>query len=186
MSSFPAADSVILLCLDVQPTFLKVMAEAATLEKRCQLAVASAAGLGLTTVFTEQVPEKLGPTSPSLLSLAADPKTIFAKTAFSALRDPQMEAFLSDHPVTHLLICGLETPVCVYQTAADALERGLGVTLLSDAIGARRPADAEVALAELARAGAHILPTETVFYALLGDTTHPFFRAYTQLVKSHG
>ena len=37
----------------------------------------------------------------------------------------------------------------------------------------------------LRRAGAHILPSETVFYALLRDVSHPFFRGYTQLVKTH-
>jgi hypothetical protein len=56
---------------------------------------------------------------------------------------------------------------------------------LSDAVGARRTDDARVCLDALARSGAHVLPAETVFYALLRDVSHPFFRAYTQLVKSH-
>ena len=77
-------------------------------------------------------------------------------------------------------------PVCVYQTATAALAAEVGVTILTDAIGARRPGDAQVCLETLARAGAHLLPAETVFYALLHDVSHPFFRAYTQLVKSHG
>ena len=89
-------------------------------------------------------------------------------------------------PAEHLLICGLETQICVYQTALDALRAGLHVTILSDAVGARRPADAAVCLDALGRAGAHVLPGETVFYALLGDVQHPFFKTYTQLVKSHG
>jgi hypothetical protein len=41
-------------------------------------------------------------------------------------------------------------------------------------------------LAALTRAGAHVLPSESVFYALLGHVRHPFFKTYTQLVKSHG
>jgi len=53
-------------------------------------------------------------------------------------------------------------------------------------VGARRPDDAATCLAALRHAGAHVLPSETVFYALLGDARHPFFRTYTQLVKSHG
>jgi hypothetical protein len=56
---------------------------------------------------------------------------------------------------------------------------------LSDAVGARRPDDARVCLDSLMRAGAHVLPSETVFYALLREVGHPFFRAYTQLVKQH-
>jgi len=58
--------------------------------------------------------------------------------------------------------------------------------VLSDAIGARRPDDARTCLDALAAVGVHVLPSETVFYALLHDIGHPFFRAYTQLVKTHG
>jgi hypothetical protein len=51
---------------------------------------------------------------------------------------------------------------------------------------ARRPDDAAACLAALRHAGAHVLPSESVFYALLRDVRHPFFKTYTQLVKSHG
>ena len=60
------------------------------------------------------------------------------------------------------------------------------VTILSDAVGARRPDDARVCLSALAHSGARILPAETVFYALLESVHHPFFKPYTQLVKTHG
>jgi nicotinamidase-related amidase len=85
-----------------------------------------------------------------------------------------------------LVICGVETPVCVFQTAADALKGGLAVTVLSDCVGARREADARVCLDALARAGAEVLPSETLFYSLLGGAAHPFFRGYTELVKIYG
>jgi hypothetical protein len=58
--------------------------------------------------------------------------------------------------------------------------------VLSDAVGARRSEDAATCLAALRQAGAHVLPSETVFYSLLRDATHPFFKNYTKLVKSHG
>ena len=57
---------------------------------------------------------------------------------------------------------------------------------MSDAIGARRDDDARTCIDALKRAGVHVLPAETIFYALLGSVSHPFFRAYTQLVKLHG
>jgi nicotinamidase-related amidase len=79
----------------------------------------------------------------------------------------------------------VETPVCVYQTAIDALRSGLQVTVLADCVGARRPDDAQVCLQALARAGAHLLPAETVFYSVLGSAEHPAFRAYTELVKRY-
>jgi nicotinamidase-related amidase len=174
----------VLVCLDVQPTFMRVIQDGSRVLQRCQLAVASARGLGLPIVFTEQVPDKLGATEPSLLELAPG-APVAPKSTFSALSDGgAREAILGDSNIEHLLLCGIETPICVYQTAIAALGQGLAVTVLSDAVGARRPDDARVCLEGLARLGAHILPTETVFYALLHDASHPFFKEFTKRVKA--
>lgn len=178
-------EGTLLLCIDVQPVFIAAMSDPAAVQRRCAFALSAAAGFGLPIAFTEQVPAKLGPTAPELRALAPNAPA-FAKNAFSALADETIARHLRDSGVEHLLLCGLETPVCVYQTTRDALGAGLDVTVLVDAVGARRPDDARACLDALARAGAHVLPSETVFYALLRDTAHPFFRAYTQLVKSHG
>lgn len=175
----------LLLCVDMQPIFVRAMADGANVQKRCAFALAAARGLGLPVAFTEQVPHKLGGTAPELRALAPD-APVYPKGTFSALADEGIRnALLDDHGFEHLLICGIETPVCVYQTAIDALAQDLEVTILSDAVDARRPGDALACLATLRHAGAHVLPAETVFYALLRDTKHPFFKAYTELVKSH-
>jgi nicotinamidase-related amidase len=174
-----------LLCLDLQPAFLAAMADSQRVHWRCSFALEAARGLGLPVVFTEQVPAKLGGTAGDLLALAEKP-AVFGKDTFSALGDPAIAAHLKKTKVKHLLICGLETPVCVYQTAHDALQAGLQVTLLSDCLGARRSDDAAVVLAQLRHAGCSVLPAETVFYSLLHDAQHPFFRAYTALVKKYG
>lgn len=174
-----------LLCVDLQPVFLRAITDGDRLQRRCALAVAAARGLGLPVGFSEQVPEKLGGTAPDLLALAPG-APVWPKRTFSALADPVIDgAIRGPGEVRHLLLAGLETAVCVHQTAADALAAGLQVTILSDAVGGRRPEDGAACLSTLARAGAHVLPVETVFYALLHDTGHPFFKAYTQLVKAH-
>jgi nicotinamidase-related amidase len=186
MNPSATSSGALLLCIDMQPVFVRAIAEGARVQRRCEFAVAAAHGLGLPVAFTEQVPQKLGGTAPELLTLAPG-AGVFGKATFSALADDGIrETLLEQRGAEHLLLCGIETPVCVYQTAVAALAAGLQVTVLSDAVGARRPDDAAVCLAALARAGAHVLPAETVFYALLHDVKHPFFKAYTQLVKSHG
>ena len=175
----------LLLCLDLQPVFIRALSDGARMQRRCKFAVTAAVGVDLPVLFTEQVPSKLGGTSPELLALAGG-ASVFAKSTFSALADDGIRAaLLEKHKAEHLLLCGIETPICVYQTAIAALAEGLHVTLLSDAVGARRPDDAEACLTALQHAGVNILPSETVFYALLRDVEHPFFKAYTQLVKSH-
>jgi nicotinamidase-related amidase len=142
-------------------------------------------GLGIPVAFTEQVPEKLGNTAPELLDLAPQ-ASVWGKNTFSALADDEIrDAVLRQRNIEHILLCGIETPICVYQTAISALAESLQVTILSDAIGARRDGDAHTCLDALARQGVHVLPAETVFYALLRDVNHPFFRGYTKLVKLH-
>lgn len=181
MSSHP---NLLLLCLDLQPTFLKAMQSSEALQRRCAFALQAASGLGVDILFTEQAPEKLGSTAPELLSLLPAPVAL-PKTTFSAFGDASIRAAIESRPTEHLLLCGLETPVCVYQTTLDARAAGLEVTLLSDCLGARRPDDARTCLDALLRTGAHVLPSETVFYSLLRDVHHPFFRPFTQLVKQH-
>lgn len=175
---------VALLCVDLQPVFLRAMKEPEVLQRRCAFAVQAAAGLGLPILFSEQVPEKLGGTAPELLSLVSAPK-VFSKVTFSALADDAIREALTATTTEHVLLCGIETPVCVYQTALDLIAAGIEVTLLSDAIGARRPDDAAVCLRSLIQAGAHVLPSEAVFYSMLHDVKHPFFKPFTQLVKAY-
>ena len=175
----------LLLCIDMQAPFIDALSDGDSVTKRCQLAILSAQGLGLPIALTEQVPAKLGPTVPAILA-AAKSCEVFAKSTFSALADPAVQAYIQTHSVEHLILCGLETPICVYQTAIDALNQDIAVTILSDACGARRSDDARSALEALTRLGAHVLPVETVVYAMLHDTTHPFFKSFTKLVKTHG
>ncbi len=177
-------DGVLLLCVDLQPPFLKAIPDSAAVVKRCAFAIEAAAGLGIRVAFTEQLPRKLGGTTPDLLALARG-ADVYAKSSFSVFGDDGITEALRSLDIEHLILCGIETPICIYQTALGAVDANLQVTVLSDAIGARRPADAEICLGGLVRAGIHVLPSETVFYALLHDAGHPFFKGFTQLVKKH-
>jgi nicotinamidase-related amidase len=82
-------------------------------------------------------------------------------------------------------LLGIETSICIYQTAIQALGDDIGVTLLSDCISERRAEDREPVLKQLLSMDAHVLPAETIFYSLLGSAAHPQFRAFTELVKQY-
>jgi Isochorismatase family len=162
-----ATATTLLLAVDLQPAFLAAIPVGERTLRRAAFAVAAAQGLGL--------PLALAPGAP-----------VFAKETFSALADEIIRgALLEERRIGHLLLCGIETPICIHQTALDARRAGVEVTLLSDAIGARRTEDAEACLRALRSAGVHVIPSETVFYSLLGSARHPFFRDFTQLVKAH-
>ena len=183
--TFSPFAGALLLCVDIQEIFLKSVVDGPQLLKRCSFAVQAAKGFSIPVVFTEQVPQKLGGTAPELLKLAPGAKQ-FGKATFSALADDGIRDAIRAMDVEHLIICGLETSICVYQTALDALDAQLQVTILSDAVTARRPEDAKVCLDALrARSHVYVLPSETVFYSMLQNVKHPFFKAFTQLVKDH-
>ncbi len=185
MATTPSPVSgVLLICVDLQPPFLKVMPDANTLLKRCAFAIEAATGLGIPVAFTEQLPAKLGGTDPELLKLAPS-ADVHAKNTFSVFADDGIRDALRAQDIEHVILCGLETPVCIYQTALGALEANIQATVLTDAIGARRPGDATACLSALARSGVHLLPGETIFYSLLHDAAHPFFKDFTKLVKKY-
>lgn len=173
---------IALVVVDIQDAFLKVMPECDIFLRRIQLAVASADLLSIPCLFTEQFPKKLGATHEDVLCLCSDP-SVFQKSAFSSYRAEGLSDFIREKDIQHLLICGLETPICIYQTTIDALNDGLEVTLLSDAITQRRKEDAHVAMQEMIRAGAHCLSTESIFYSILADAKHSLFKQFLELVK---
>lgn len=175
-----------LLAVDVQPVFFRAVDSPEVFLRRCRLAVSAARLLGLPTLFTEQAPAKLGPTHPDLLLDAGRPAGIFPKSEFSAFGAAGFEERLRELSIEHLLLLGLEGPVCVHQTAIEAVRRGLGVTVLADAVTSRRPEDQAVCFDALRTAGVSVLPVETVFYSLLRGADHPAFKDFTELVKSAG
>jgi len=171
-----------LLAIDLQDSFIDSLPDSSAFLNRCAFAIQAAETLGLRVVFTEQSPEKLGPANAKLLSLARQPKR-FAKRSFSALQAPGLIDYLRQKEVYHLLICGLETPICIYQTGLQAQDADLEATLLADAIAGFRPEDAPPVLDNLRTLGCNVLPAETVFYSLLGDADNPYFRPFSELVK---
>ena len=183
--SEPSTPGPVLLCIDLQPVFLATVADRERLTRRCSFAIEAANGLGLKVAFSEQMPQKLGGSEASFLTLVDTPLQM-GKASFSALADHGIRETLLDRlGADHLILLGVETSICVYQTAVDAIRSEIPVTLLSDCVGGRRPEDGSVALDALKRAGVNVLPAETVFYSMLGDAVHPFFRTYTQLVKKY-
>lgn len=181
--------NVALLVLDMQAGFLKVVSAQEKLIRRTAFAIETAGLFGMRTFFTEQSPDKLGHTEESLLNAAGldspDSAIVFPKNTFSALSVDSLCNQLTNHDIHHLLVCGLEVPICVYQTALSALELEMQVTLISDAIGGRREEDFPPVLSTLQDHGCYLLPSETIFYSLLSTAAHPAFRDMTALVKKY-
>lgn len=176
--------SVALLVVDAQDVFIDTIHNKENFLLRAAFVIEAARSLRIRTIFTEQAPEKLGRANRKLQSLAWKPRT-FAKRSFSALKSPGLEAYLRDNEIYHLIVCGLETPICIYQTALQAEEEDVDVTFLTDALGCRRQEDEAPVLNALQKLNCELLPSEALFYTLLGDVDHPYFRFFNETVKNY-
>jgi len=101
------------------------------------------------------------------------------KLEFNALANAPTRALIDKLPasVTTLILAGVETHICIYQTAMGALAQGLTPWIVADAVSSRTPANHELGLARLAAAGAIIGPAEMIIYELLGRAGTPEFKA---------
>lgn len=138
--------------------------------------------LDLAVVATEQYPKGLGPT---LTEVKAASATLapHAKTAFSALRDPAAAAALRATGRRTVVVTGMETHICVYQTVRDLLSAGYAVHVPVDAVVSRTAANWQVGLDLCRAAGAVLTSTETVLFDLVKVGQGDVFKEVSRLVK---
>jgi len=130
----------------------------------------------------EQVPESLGPTIPEIAELLSGIEPI-AKASFSCCGREDFNAKLTGLSRDQIILAGIETHVCIYQTARDLIERGLRVHVVADAVSSRALANKETALLRLTAEGAKMTSTEMVLFDLLKTADHPKFRQIAKLIK---
>ncbi len=134
---------------------------------------------------TEQYPEKLGATVLEVKAALGE-APVYSKLAFSCLRVPDVRARVRAAAPVNLLLLGIETHVCILQTALDALERAPGLIrpyVLVDAVGSRRPLDRDTALRRLEHAGAVLTTVESAIFEALEEAGTPRFRRVLPLVR---
>ena len=138
--------------------------------------------LGVVIAATEQSPEKLGPDScRSFVSgLPGDPA---AKTDFSCASCGGIFTSWEEAGIQRVLLCGIETHVCVQQTAIDLAAAGYQVFLAVDAVGSRFQLDHETALRRLEASGATLTTTEAALFEWCGGADNPAFKAISSLAK---
>jgi len=170
------------LIMDLQDRLLANIANKDSLLSSNELWIKACKLLQLDTILTEQVPDKLGPTHPALLKVAKD-LPVLAKNSFSAFGNEEFLERIERCKPSRLILSGVETSICIYLTAIDAIEHKLQVTVLSDGVAGRRPDDSNTALKELASLGASVIPIETVIYSFLKDASHDQFKPLSALIR---
>ena len=150
--------------------------------RNLKILLPAARRLGVPVVVTEQYPKGLGHTLPELRVLLDDAPAL-AKTAFSACGASGFAERLRELDAAPVILTGIEAHVCVLLTALDLLGRGVGVSIVADAVCSRRAASMELGLAQARQAGAVITSTETVVFQLLGSSDSDAFREVSKLLR---
>tara|TARA_B110000003_G_scaffold265417_1_gene291217 strand:+ start:1142 stop:1726 length:585 start_codon:yes stop_codon:yes gene_type:complete len=171
-----------IILIDAQESLLSGIDKKDDLIDALLLLVQSVKILKLPLIVTEQVPNKLGKTSENISAHLNSNKTI-SKSAFSIFGSVECTTHLKELNINHLILTGIETSICIYLSAIDALKAGYEVTILSDCVGARRTDDERVALTKLESSGCHVIPLESFLYGYLGTAEHPEFRLISKLVR---
>jgi len=173
-------ESSILILIDVQDKLLVKIPTATSLVRNAGFLLDVAKLLEVTIRATEQYPKGLGPTTGELARRL--PKAVPSKTAFSCCGAGTFLEELEMLRRPSVVLAGMETHVCVAQTALDLLQAGLHVFLPVDALAARTAVDHDAALRRLEQAGAAVTTTEAVAFEWVADAKHPQFKALSQLV----
>ena len=176
-----------LLVVDIQDRLLPAMpADAlAGVLRNTEILIAAADQLGLPIVVSQQYPRGLGPTARPIEDALAAARLVhrFDKLEFSAAAAPGFAALAPALARDQWILCGMETHVCVYQTARDLVARGWDVHVCADAVCSRTAMNRELGLGQLARAGAVISSTELCVFDLLGRAGTDEFRALAKVIK---
>ncbi|MDO4552550.1 MAG: hydrolase [Bacillota bacterium] len=176
----------LLVLVDFQERLMPAMAGKDELEKAAVKLAKGCRILGLPVVTTQQYTKGLGPTVPLLQEALEDAYRPIEKTSFSCMGAPAFaEAIEAERRAGRcsIVLAGVETHVCVAQTALDLLDRGWNVFLAADCVASRKEEDKKYALRRMAGAGAVVTTCEAVLFELLKGAGEPGFREISALVK---
>jgi len=169
-----------LLVIDVQEKLLPLIPSADQLLLNVAFLVEAAGLLGIRIEASEQYPAGLGST---VATLAARLPRRHEKVDFSCATVPAIVDSFSKAGCTRIMLAGMETHVCVQQTALCLLEGGVAVYVAADAVASRDHRDHEVALARMARAGVTITSAEAAVFEWTGKSGTPVFKQISRLVQ---
>lgn len=180
-----AAEQCALVVVDIQEKLLPPIFEKERLVRNSQLLIRLAGIVGIPVLLTTQYCKGLGQVIPEVASLLPDAKPM-DKLEFSCFGSGEFTAALKALPGRRntVLLCGMETHICVMQTALGALEHGYHVHVASDAVSSRAQWNWKIGLLRMRDAGAVISSTEMMLYELLRSSGTSAFKEILPFLKS--
>jgi nicotinamidase-related amidase len=183
MTKIPPLDRTraCVLSVDVQEKLVPVMWNWAPVEKYVKAMIQAGKELGLPVLATEQYPKGLGATVPAVRELLVGSPLV--KLHFSCGADPEFVRALEATGRKQVIVVGIETHVCVFQTVRDLVERGYEVFVCADAVTSRFEEHRRTALEQMRDLGATITSAETAIFDVLHAAGTPEFKRVSPLVR---
>ncbi len=175
-------NNTILHIIDVQERIFDVMYNKEFLKENMVRFLKGIQILNIPVVWMEQYPKGLGPTIPELRELMPD-KNPLEKMCFSSCNQADFMVNLEMTGRKKVLLMGIETHVCVYQTALDLLKQGFTVEVVADAVSSRTEKNYELGLRIIESLGAKLTTVEMALFELLQESGTDEFKQISRLVR---
>lgn len=168
--------------VDIQERLLPHIHESEILLTNCLKLIEGLKALSVPLLFTQQYTKGLGQTVPPIVQLVTDFKHT-EKISFSCYGEPSFVNELENLAKSDIILCGIESHVCVMQTCIDLLEAGKWVVVVEDCVSSRNPADKRVAIERMRQEGARITTLESLLFELSRVAGNEVFRNISRIVK---
>ncbi|MCK5312572.1 MAG: hydrolase [Desulfobacteraceae bacterium] len=177
-----AIENTLLILIDIQGKLASLMHGKDHLYKNFEIIVKSMNILKIPIIWMEQVPDKLGPTIQQITNHLPDLEPI-PKYTFSCCGNDEFMEKLKSIERKQILLTGIETHICVYQTACDLIKKGYEVQVIDDCVSSRTQSNKTIGLKRIKEAGGSVTSTETILFELMKSTKAEGFREITKLIK---
>lgn len=176
-------DNALLLIIDIQEKLLKAQFNSEQVLKGASVLAEASNILGIPVITTEQYPKGLGHTVPELKEKLAENTVYFEKTNFGCCDEGGFNELLNGYNRKQIIVCGMESHVCVHQTVFALLNQGFEVHLVQDAVASRNEWEYKQGIKRMVSSGAIISCVEMVIFELLKTAKNPNFKAVQSLIK---
>jgi len=175
-------DNTAVVIVDVQGKLANLMHEKELFFQNIIKLIKGSQVLEIPILWNEQLPDKLGETIPEIKELF-DNQSPFVKSSFSCCGNDKFNQHLTSLKSKNILLAGMETHVCVYQTALDLLESGYNVYLVADAVSSRTLENKQIGIEAIRENGASVTNVEMAFFEMLKEATGDKFKQIIKIVK---
>ena len=181
MNTLSAENSLVLI-IDIQERLVASLDKDIVVSKAVKIASAAKA-MSIPVLVTEQYPKGLGHTVPQLKSVLPQDTETVEKISFNALLEEGMLERIKSYNKKQIVIFGIETHICVHQTAAALLEEGFEVYVIKDACASRNKYEFKQGIDIMQQNGAKISCVEIALFEWLKSAKNPKFKEIQALIK---